>query len=269
MKNLGRNTTRPMVDARLGFDDQVLGARDNPLVEVDVAAIVARWDASSARARRANYSCTGPQRLNKLNCNTALLVVDMQVGFDDPAWGARNNPAAEANVAALITAWRAACAPVIHIHHDSPSPAGFLRQGTPGNAAKPQARPLKSERVYRKSVNSAFIGTSLEADLRKLGIEALAIVGLTTNHCISTSARMAGNLGFETFVLADATATFDRASLDGRLRLADDVHNAALSDLQGEFAEIVDTVSVLEALARHDEGAATQSASTSRWGTHG
>jgi nicotinamidase-related amidase len=186
--------------------------------------------------------------LKRLGQNAALLVVDMQVGFDDPAWGARNNPMAEANVAAVIAAWRAAAAPVIHVHHDSTGPSGLLRRGTRGNAPKPEAEPLETETVYRKSVNSAFIGTSLEADLRRLGIEALAIVGLTTNHCISTTARMAGNLGFTTFVLADATATFDRPDLDGRLRLADEVHNAALSDLQDEFAQVVDTQAVLAAL---------------------
>ena len=191
------------------------------------------------------------RRLHGLNPNTALLVVDMQLGFDDPAWGARNNPMAEANVAAVLAAWRAAGAPVIHIHHDSPNPSGLLRQGTRGNAPKPEAAPIAGEKIYRKSVNSAFIGTSLEADLRDLGIDAVAIVGLTTNHCVSTTARMAGNLGLKTFVLADATATFDRANLDGQIRLANDVHNAALSDLQDEFAEIIDTNRALAALARH------------------
>jgi len=188
--------------------------------------------------------------LPKLNQNTALLVVDMQLGFDDPAWGARNNATAEANVAAVIAAWRAAGAPVIHIHHDSPSPSGRLRRGTRGNAPKPEAMPIAGEAIYRKSVNSAFIGTSLEADLRELAVDTIAIVGLTTNHCISTTARMAGNLGFRTFVLADATATFDRANLDGRIRRADDVHNAALSDLQDEFAQVVDTNTIIAALAQ-------------------
>ena len=187
--------------------------------------------------------------MKDLGQNAALLVVDMQMGFDDPAWGARNNPMAEANVAAVIAAWRAAARLVIHVHHDSSDPSGRLRRGTRGNAPKPEAEPLETEAVYRKSVNSAFIGTTLEADLRRLGIEAVAIVGLTTNHCISTTARMAGNLGFATFVLADATATFDRPGLDGRLRLADEVHNAALSDLQDEFAQVVNTQAVLAALA--------------------
>ncbi len=181
---------------------------------------------------------------------TALLVIDMQAGFDDPAWGNRNNPAAEKNVAALIAGWRAAGRLVIHVHHDSPDLSGRLRCGTPGNAVKPQARPLAAEKVYRKSVNSAFIGTCLAADLDRLGVTSLVIVGLTTNHCVSTTARMAGNLGFETLVVADATAAFERANLDGTMRPAAAVHLAALSDLQGEFAKIVDTAALLAALRR-------------------
>ena len=190
--------------------------------------------------------------MRALTSNTVLLVVDVQTGFDDPAWGCRNNPAAEANVAALIAAWRAAAAPLFHVHHDSQSPTGLLRHGTPGHAPKAQALPIAGERIYRKRVNSAFIGTSLELDLRKKNITTVVIVGLTTNHCISTTARMAGNLGFKTFVVADATATFDRLHVNGELRPAEEVHNAALSDLQGEFAEIVDTKSVLEALLGAD-----------------
>lgn len=196
--------------------------------------------------------------MKRVPSNTALLVIDMQLGLDDPAWGARNNPEAEANVAALLAAWRAAKAPVIHVHHDSPGVTGRLRPGTPGNAAKPEARPLEHERVFRKTVNSAFIGTSLEGALRALDVRALAVVGLTTNHCISTTVRMAGNLGFETFVAADATAAFDRAGLNGQMRLAKDVHNAALSDLQHEFAEIVDSrwlIAALDAAINFDHGA--------------
>jgi len=184
-----------------------------------------------------------------LPSNMALLVIDVQAGFDDPAWGPRNNPGMERQVRALLAAWRATPLPVIHIYHDSPDASGRLRRGTPGNAAKPEARPEQGESIYRKSVNSAFIGTTLAADLRASRVTALAIVGLTTNHCVSTTARMAANLGFETMVVADATAAFDRAALDGRIRPAAEVHEAALSDLQGEFARIVSSASLIAALA--------------------
>jgi len=195
--------------------------------------------------------------LNEIDLNTALLVVDMQLGFDDASWGARNNAAMEAKVAALIRAWRVSRAPVFHVHHVSASRSGRFRMGEPGNAPKPEANPLPHEPVYRKCVNSAFLGTDLEADLRDRGIETVVIVGLTTNHCISTTARMAANLGFDTFVVVDATAAFESEGLDGRRRSADVVHHGALSDLQHEFAKIIDTQALLRALARacREEGA--------------
>lgn len=188
-----------------------------------------------------------------LPANAALLVVDMQRGFDDPKWGRRNNPDAETNVARLIDAWREARRPVLHVFHDSISPESPLRPGTPGNAPKPEAEPMTGETIIRKSVNSAFIGTSLEADLRSAGIHTLVVVGLTTNHCISTSVRMAGNLNFDTYLVSDATATFDRKGIDGRSRPAEEVHAAALSDLQGEFATVIDTATLLEALPPDQE----------------
>lgn len=180
-----------------------------------------------------------------------MLVVDVQKGFDDPKWGLRNNPDAETNIAHLIAAWREARRPVLHVFHDSSSPDSPLSPGTPGNAPKPEAEPAEGEAVFRKTVNSAFIGTNLEANLRSAGIGTLVVVGLTTNHCISTSVRMAGNLHFETYLVSDATATFDRIGLDGRTRPAEEVHAAALSDLQGEFATVIDTAALLDALGRN------------------
>ena len=111
-----------------------------------------------------------------------------------------------------------------------------------------QAVPRDGEAVYQKWVNSAFIGTTLETDLRQRKIASLVVVGMTTNHCVSTTVRMAGNLGFHTYVVADATATFDRAGADGRPRSAAEVHNAALGDLHMEFAEVVDTETVIRGL---------------------
>jgi len=180
----------------------------------------------------------------------ALLVVDVQKGFDDPFWGPRNNCEAEGNIARIIAAWRSAGLPVFHVRHDSASPISPLRPGAPGNALKAEAQPEEGEPVYGKTVNSAFIGTSLERDLRTAGVDTLVVVGLTTNHCVSTSVRMAANLGFQTFLVTDATATFDRAGVDGRMRPAAEVHEAALSDLQDEFATLVNTASLIAATAQ-------------------
>ena len=165
-----------------------------------------------------------------------------------PVGGARNNPEAEANIARITGAWRKSGRPVIHVHHESVSPTGAFRKDGPGVLTKPEAVPQEGEKLHWKTVNSAFIGTSLEAELRQAGITTLVIIGLTTNHCVSTTARMAGNLGFETFVIADATATFERMGLDGRMRPAAEVHASALSDLDGEFASVVETHDILKAI---------------------
>lgn len=182
----------------------------------------------------------------KLPQSTALLVVDVQQAFLDPRWGLRNNPHAESNIGRLLATWRNSERPVWHVVHDSVEPNSLLRPGLPGNAIQGVAAPKTGEPVYRKHVNSAFIGTDLERDLRQNGIDTLVIVGLTTNHCVSTTARMAGNLGFKTYVVSDATATFARPALDGTLRSAEAVHSAALSDLHQEFATVVDTAQVLK-----------------------
>lgn len=185
--------------------------------------------------------------MQSLPRDAALVLIDVQQGFFDPSWGERNNPQAEANISRLLCAWRNTQRPIFHVHHDSRSPEGCFRPGTPGNLPKAKAEPLPGEPVHHKQVNSGFIGTTLEADLRAAGLSTLVIVGLTTNHCVSTTARMAGNLGFDTFVVSDATATFARKHIDGRLRSAQDVHDAALSDLNEEFATIVTTDAVLAA----------------------
>ena len=182
--------------------------------------------------------------------NAALILIDVQNGFDDPRWGARSNPQAEANIAALLAAWRESGRPVIHVRHDSVLPGSPLRPGQAGNAIKAEAAPQGDEPVLGKSVNSAFIGTGLEDRLRAAGIASVVIVGLTTDHCVSTTTRMAGNLGFETVLVGDATATFDRTGPDGDFYPAKTIHRVELASLHGEFATVATTADVLAALSR-------------------
>ena len=177
--------------------------------------------------------------------SAALLLVDVQQGLDDPRWGGRNNPDAEQRIADLLTAWRAAGRPVIHVKHMSLVPQSPLRAEAPGNAFKAEARPLDGEPVFEKNVNSAFIGTDLESHLRENGIEALVIAGITTDHGVSTTARMAANLGFDVTVVEDATRTFDRRGADGTLYSADLMHRVELASLNGEFATIRSTHDIL------------------------
>ena len=174
----------------------------------------------------------------RITDNTALLIVDVQQGFDEPCWGSRNNPSAEQNIANLLKTWRRTKRPVIHVQHMSVMPNSPLRPNQPGNAFKPEASPHPGEHIFQKNVKSAFIGTNLEAYLRKNDITDLIIVGITTDHCVSTTTRMAANLGFTAVVVADATATFERVGPDGEHYSAEQMHRLALASLHGEFATI-------------------------------
>lgn len=176
---------------------------------------------------------------------TALIVIDVQKGFDEPYWGSRNNPQAEANIAALLQQGRANGLPIFHVKHNSRSSRSPLHPDNPGNAFKDIAAPRDGEPVFNKDVNSAFIGTDLEARLRAAKIDRVIIVGLTTPHCISTSARMASNLGFGTTIVSDATAAHVGRGPDGQDIDAETMHYHALAALNGEFAKIVTTQDLL------------------------
>lgn len=154
--------------------------------------------------------------------NAALLVIDADHARR-VAPGTRNNPEMEANIRRLEEAWRATGRPVLRVRHETRWPGAPIHY-------------------------SAFVGTHLEAELTRRGVGTLVLTGLGTDRCVSTTARMAANFGFATYVVADATATFERLGPDGRRHRAEDVHAIALAELNGEFALIVDTASLLSAI---------------------
>jgi nicotinamidase-related amidase len=181
----------------------------------------------------------------------ALIVIDVQRAFDE--WEAagkrRNNPDAVARIADLLQAFRNRGAPIFHIRHEGTNPnSSFLPQSS-GYAVKDEAREQPGETVIVKRVNSAFIGTDLETRLRAAGIGTLVICGATTNHCVETTTRMAGNLGFDAHLVRDATWTFDRIGPDGDVHAAEEIHAMTLSNLNGEFARIVTTRDVIGSFA--------------------
>ena len=180
---------------------------------------------------------------------TALLLVDYQQAFDDLGyWGARNNPDAEANAARVLAAFRAARLPIVHIVHDSTTPSSILAPGHPGNRQMSFALPFDGEPVIRKGVNSAFIGTDLEARLRALDVESLVIMGISTDHCVSTTTRMAANLGFAVTLVGDACFAFERRAMDGERFAAELVHKVELAILGAEFAAIASADAVVAGL---------------------
>jgi nicotinamidase-related amidase len=174
---------------------------------------------------------------------SALVVIDVQRGFDDASyWGRRDNPSCESNVAALIAGWDGLR---VYVRHDSGEDGSPLRPGTPGNAFKDVVTG-EPDLLVSKNVNSAFYGSpDLHAWLQERGVSELVVCGITTNHCVETTSRMAGNLGYDVKLVLDATHTFDRVGPDGVTLTAEQLAQATATNLHGEFATVVSTADVL------------------------
>ncbi|MFJ4776470.1 cysteine hydrolase family protein [Streptomyces sp. NPDC088762] len=187
--------------------------------------------------------------------NAALIVIDVQKGFDEEEfWGPRNNPAADENIAALITAWQETERPVVFVRHDSAKPDSPLRRGYRGNDFKEYVQARRElgkgpELLVTKTVNSAFYGTpDLHAWFEEAGITQLVVAGIQTNMCVETTARMGGNLGYRVLLPLDATHTFDLTGPFGWRQSADEIaRSTAISLHGGGFAEVVTTVDVITA----------------------
>ena len=180
------------------------------------------------------------------DARTALIPIDVQQAFD---LSASSNPAMERNGLRLLDAWRVAGLPLLHVRHDSVQPGSPFRPGERGNALRPGFEPQHGEPLVTKSVNAAFIGTDLDLRLRRLGVDSVVLFGMTTDMCVSTTARVAANLGYRTLVVGDATAAFDLVDAEGHTLSAREVQRAHLATLHAEFATVLTTDAVVAALA--------------------
>jgi nicotinamidase-related amidase len=132
-------------------------------------------------------------------------------------------------------------------------PTSTYRPGQPGNEFKPEAAPLPGETIIVKHTNSAFIGTEFDRLLRQSRIYTLVIMGVITNNSLEATVRMSGNLGFETYLVEDASFTFARKDYRGRLRTGEEVHDMSLANLDRQYCTVAQTKQVLQAVTREDQ----------------
>ena len=187
--------------------------------------------------------------IQTLSQNAVLLLIDLQQAIDHPSWGKRNNPNAEEKIAKLLAAWRKHNMPVIHVKHMSTSTESHYRPNQSGNDFKAAAMPVMGELIIEKQSNNAFIDTNLEKELHNRGINEVVIIGVITNNSVEATARMSGNLNFDTTVVSDATFTFDLQDYAGNWHSADVIHNISLANLDGEYAQIANTAEILNAIS--------------------
>ncbi len=197
--------------------------------------------------------------IEKFGTETALLMIDVQVGVDDlKHWGGptgrRNNPEAERNINALLKGWRQRGLLVIYTRHDSRETASPLRSDKPGFAFKTGLEPLDAEPIVEKDVNSGYIGTDLEITLRRLGVTRIIHVGFFTNMCVESTVRMSGNMGFDAYLVEEACCCTNRVGPDGTDYAPELIHATTVASLHGEFCTnitTVDAISLLETDAAH------------------
>jgi nicotinamidase-related amidase len=183
----------------------------------------------------------------ELQANAALIIIDQQKGILQPRLGRRNNPQAEDRIVDLLGFWRRSGRPVIHVQHLSREPDSVFWPEQEGVEFQQRFLPQDAEWLIQKQVPDAFCASGLEARLREAGVGQLIIVGVATNNSVESTARSAGNLGFDTWVAEDACFTFDKADYFGTLRTAEEVHGMSLGNLQGEYATVVSSAQIVAA----------------------
>jgi len=188
--------------------------------------------------------------IEKFGKNTALLLIDVQEGVDVfEHWGGptgrRNNPDAEDNMRSLLNKWRENGIRVAYTKHDSREEASPLKLSIQTGNMKEGFDPAANDIVVEKDVNSGFVGTSLEIQLRRAGIDRLVVVGFFTNFCVETTIRMAGNMGFDTYLVHDCCATTNRIGIDGTDYDPELVHNLSVASMHGEFCTAITTEDAL------------------------
>jgi nicotinamidase-related amidase len=184
------------------------------------------------------------------NTQSALIIIDMQKGMSLPSAGERNNPTAELNITSLLQYWRLKNDPIIHVRHMSRSLKSSFYPNQPLADFQPQFMPDPHEHVIEKNVPDAFTLSGLERWLHQRDIKNLIIVGVSTNNSVEATARSAGNLGFNTIVVADATFAFAKNDYSGKPHSAEEVHNMSLANLDGEYAEVLTTEKLINRLQR-------------------
>jgi len=189
----------------------------------------------------------------ELSKEAVLLIIDVQKAIDDSVWskyGVRNNLNAENNMAQILNSWRKSGRQIIHVKHESKEPTSTYCSGGIGCDFKECVAPIEGELVITKHVHSAFIGTNLEEILRKSNCLQLIIFGVITNNSVEATVRMAGDLGFTTYLVEDATFTFPKLDYNVKIRTAEEVHGMSLANLDGEYCKVICTVELIKLMGK-------------------
>ncbi len=179
--------------------------------------------------------------------SATLVIIDVQKAMDDPRYGVRGQPDAEANMARLLAHWRQLGNPVVHIRDDSMDPDSPYAPGKPTHAFKDEVSPIDGEVVVEKRTNNAFIGTDLMQVLEQHGSSELVMCGVHLQYCVESTVRMAANLGFMVFLPEDCVIAVDQTDRNGKTWTAEEVHALQLAILDGSFVKVLHSSDLMQA----------------------
>lgn len=131
-------------------------------------------------------------------------------------------------------------AAIFHIAHKGRAGSLFDRDAARGAIFRNLA-PLAREAVIEKALPNAFAGTDLQVRLVATGRTNIVLAGFMTHMCVSSTARVALDLGLRTTIAADACATRDLPDGRGGALSAKTIHEVALAELSDRFAIIAQT----------------------------
>jgi len=190
---------------------------------------------------------SGAERAPSALAESAVLVIDAQIEYT----AAGRLPldgidAALERIAALLDAARAQDRPIVHVAHRG-KPGGLFDPETPAFDFAGPAMPREGEAVVIKTLPDSFVGSELDAALKRTGTGNLLVTGFMTHMCVSSTVRTSIGLGYAPTVIAAACTTRDLPDGRGGRVAARDLHRNELVALSDLFAAVVDDMSGLPA----------------------
>ena len=176
--------------------------------------------------------------------NSALILIDIQNTYRRGKMQLTNVEPAILEAQKLLALARNLKIPVIHIQHDAGIGSPYDISADIGAIAA-EVAPIAGEKVIVKNYPNAFVETSLDAELKTLGVHHLVLAGFMTHMCINSTAHGAFNLGYAPTVVASATATRPLLSIHGKVLSAEEVHLGALASTRDLYAVVVDDITGL------------------------
>ncbi|WP_455925745.1 isochorismatase family protein [Pseudomonas putida] len=168
-----------------------------------------------------------------------LIILDVQDAIDQPVWKDKSHPGYLSAIQRLLAHWRANGWPVLHVKHDEATPTSSYYAQGPWNGIKQEVAPIEGEPVIAKQQNCAFIGTELDATLKRMQVKQFVLTGVVVHNSIDATVRAGKALGYDIILPSDTTTAVPVVAANGKAWDATTVHALTLAILDGEYAQVM------------------------------